>query len=307
MLANYLESELKLLNHGSLKEYADSLFNNYMAHNAHMTPPPKEWKAITQAKGEERLQLEESLKETLAAKRIAPDEDQIIHYSEWDKAEAFAGASLSHLYHPHWRLAHDRILDQYRRSNDVLVVMFCAGTKPYSSNKMFQIYVDAARRGAFDYLISSLYPCPVHPFDASKIYPYVISDWHGQSSSRLEDLSIQVHVDYMIEFLKQTGYKRVVYHHIGLGDRQRTVDAVKERLPGDIELIDINRDEHLYDLLVEAFPGYKEHPHIMSIRWWSAKLGRELVAKYCSDPDFAREALKLPKRAPESSLEEFAG
>lgn len=303
--SEYLEQELRLLNHGTAADYADLLLNRFMTHNAHMGPRPKEYKAIMKASNEERLKLKQALKETLVAKCIAPDEDQIIHYKEWAHPESFNQPSLMHLYHPHWRVAHDRILSSYKRANDTLVVMFCGGSKPYSQNAMFRLYLNAAKQGVFDFLVSSLYPVPVYPFDASKLYPYVVSDWHHRSSPRLEELSIKVHADYMVEFLKKTGYKKVIYHHIGLGDRQATVDEVKRRLPSDIELVDINRDEHLFDLLTEAVPGFKKNTNLMSVRWWSSKMGRELVAKHCADPDFARQALKLPK-APLKSLEDFA-
>lgn len=307
----YYNTELKTLNHSDPSEYADFLLNRFLDLCDNVAPKPKPYQVIMSApEGPERQARLDEWKTAQMEKCIAPDADQLIHYSDWANPECFFKPSLMHLYHPHWRLAFDRMLSQYQRKNDVLVVLFCGGTKPYSKNKMFKTYLSAAKLGAFDLSVASLYPVPLYPFDASRLYPYVISDWPHDAGPRLTELSCEVYAAYFREFLIKTGYKRVIFSHLGFGDRQLMVDLAKQYAPESCEIIDLNQCESLLDRCMEKYPGFHHQPAFMSMRFFMFKLTRGLIAKYCSDPEFARIALKvdeMPKdRKGFCNLDEFS-
>lgn len=298
----YYESELKLITHGTPEDYKETLVQRILDQAKFITPPPKLVRQLREADDDERQRILDELRKETMLKCIAPDDEQVIHYKDWADPHCFFKPSMMHAFHPHWRLAHDRILKNFKPGSDTLLVMFCSGTKPYSANQTYKVYLNAAKQGVFDFMVASLYPVLVHPFDASRLYPYVMSDWPHRASSRLTEVYRRTLTEYTREILEKGGYKKVIYLHNGLKNRSHVVDLIRERAPEGCEIIEIN----MHDQLVATHPPFAKNSGLMSVRWSSTRLSREALAKECNDPDKAREALKLPKRAPESSLEGFA-
>ena len=290
----YYESELKLITHGTIDEYKDIIVQRILTHAKRITPP-KLVKQFRRAKGAEKEHLLEQLKEEAAAKCIAPDDEQLIHYKDWADPHCFFNPSMIHALHPHWRLAQDRALKNFKPGSDTLLVMFCGGTKPYSSNHNYRIYLGAAKQGLFDFMVASLYPVLVHPFDASRLYPYSISNWPHSSSSRLTEVYRRNHAEYTREILEKGRYKKVIYLHNGLKGRHHVVDLVKARAPEGCEVIDLD----VLDQVVASNQAYSDCPGLVDVRWHATRVAREALAKVLDDPAKAREALKLPKAADE--------
>ena len=299
----YYARELNLNAYGTIDQYKTHFFNRIYKHVKNNIGESRPMlKYIRTPDGPEREELKRQITEKFAAKCIAPESMQLIPYDQWGDPTCFDGPTLMHVYHPHWRLAWDRLLANYKSNSDTLLVLFCGGSKPYSSNNLFKLYCNAAKTGIFDFMIASLYPCPVYPFDASLLYPYVVSDWPHTSSPRLTDLYREIHAQYMAEFLRVANYKKVIYCLGDSEERQGTVNLVRKYKPEETTLIDLCSDRDLIAVVKEQFPLFRSNPGIMEIRLPLLKLTREYIANEFDEPSVVRRALKL---SDESQYQQF--
>jgi hypothetical protein len=167
--------------------------------------------------------------------------DKLIPQEYWDDIEKFNHPSLECLYHPHFRLAFEKLKEIYKPNSDVLVLCSCGGSKPYSNNQNYSVLLKASKAGYFDLCILSIYPVFLHPLDISVAYPYCFYDWPHNESKKLEEIKDENKTHYLIEFLLKHSYKKIIFIHSG--KLQNVISKLKEYNLNNIEIIDILDDK----------------------------------------------------------------
>ena len=215
---------------------------------------------------------------------------QLIDQSEWTTGKDFSAPTLPNLCHPHHRILWHRILANYKRNSDVLLVANCGIAKPYSKTRQHQIYNGLAKKGWFDLCIMSFHPVPLVPIDASTMYPNTVYDWHHLESKTMQHHDVQFNFSAWVEFLKRAGYKKVIFCLALYEGYNEVYHRLKEALP-DIEMT----------LLLEDYPPVKtfikerfKGTGVWVSRIHGLRVTREFIAQCLGNPVQFRRDAKLP-------------
>lgn len=219
-------------------------------------------------------------------KRIG--ELQLVPQQAWTDTSVFSSPSVMNLCHPHHRLLWHRILEQYQPKSDVLVVANCACTKPYSKNRTYRWYVEAANKGWFDFAIMSFHPVPVAPLDTSKMYPNIMYDWPHEESNALNQFKLCHNVTLWTEFLRRFRYKKVMF----CLSQNKVHVAAYERLKAELPDIEMSLlwDYKPIQQFVSRIYGKTQ---IWRGRIHQFKLTREFMAQQLGNPEQFRRDVSL--------------
>ena len=215
---------------------------------------------------------------------------QLIPEDQWTNIQPFIEHTVENLCHPHHRILCHRILSNYKRDSDVLLVANCGITKPYSKTRQHEIYNRLAKKGWFDLCIMSFHPVPLVPVDASTMYPNTVYDWHHLESKMMQHHDAQFNFSQWVEFLKRAGYKKVIFCLTLYEGYNEVYHRLKEALP-NIEMT----------LLLEDYPPVKafikerfKGTGVWVSRIHSFRVTREFIAQCLGNPAQFRRDAKLP-------------
>lgn len=159
-------------------------------------------------------------------------DEQLIPRKLWDNPNNFNGTKMDTIFHPHFNLLWDSVVETWKPTSSHLMLASCSGSKPYSENLQYQKYIKMHERGFGDFIIISS-PCPVavKPVNASAMYPNCFYDFPHIESPHLENMMIQNNIRCLTQIILKHKYKSVSITHIGLPYYDRIMEGVKELCP----------------------------------------------------------------------------
>ena len=157
----------------------------------------------------------EKLNETLENGNV----EKLIPKEYWCDISSLIGPSVRVSGHQHILFGIEKMIEisLTKKRADILIVVPCSFSKPYSKNNANKKLLKASREtGIFDVMVASIFPATLTPFDASVCYPCAfystplkeISDMWSQVDERL----ISKH---LVEIIRRLGYKKVIFAHYG--------------------------------------------------------------------------------------------
>lgn len=219
---------------------------------------------------------------------------QLVPQGDWTDCVVFNGCTVPNLCHPHHRLLWHRILQNYKPKHDVLLVMSCIGSKPYSASRLMKQMVHLSKLGWFDMAVMSFHPVPIEPLDASLMYPNIMYDWPHTESDSMMHVHAGLSASMWIEFLSRHHYKKVIFCLSQYDPHIEALQKIMKALP-DIEMVNMYDSwQPLHGFIYDHYTSRGNAiTSIWKYRFHGFKTTREFISHELGDPKGFRCDAKL--------------
>ena len=139
------------------------------------------------------------------------DPNEWIKYEDWDinGIQAFGCPDDSLLYHKHFDIAFEKVLEEWKPKHDAVVFVSCTMNKPYDSNKKIMTVVNTVKDIADVVIISS---CGIIPVEMGLKYPYAYYNYDTIGESpEMKAKAKEVIYNRLSRFLEKFNYKCYSY------------------------------------------------------------------------------------------------
>lgn len=139
------------------------------------------------------------------------DDNEWIKYEDWDISgiQAFECPPDSLLYHEHFNIAYDKVLEEWKPEHDSVVFISCTMNKPYDNNLKIKTICETVKDIADVVIISS---CGIIPVKMGLKYPYAYYNYDTiGESDEMKTKAKEVIYQRLDGFLKKFNYKCYSY------------------------------------------------------------------------------------------------
>lgn len=142
----------------------------------------------------------------MAVKKTNVGDEKLLRKSEWVSEELIQGNDELVLNASIINKAQERILDQYKPTNNIALVSLCTATRPYSKSQKWKKFLQEIK--GVDFIISS--NGGVIPIQYESSYPYMTYDAHGES--KFDELYQIYTIRNLIRFFILKRYDHIVFN-----------------------------------------------------------------------------------------------
>ena len=204
----------------------------------------------------------EKLDKILAHPRVG----QLIPKEYWADLNDLIGPSSKFCGHQHMLFAVEKMIELSlkEKRTEIAVISPCSGSKPYSDLARYKRFIDASKSTRlFDFLICSVLPCTITPFDASVCYP--IANYSMpifEPSEMFRQIDKRLTTKHLVEIIQRLGYKKLIFVHWEENELN-VIHLIKEYgFPENAIIepykIDLYRRAHMFNFSTKELPEPKK-------------------------------------------------
>lgn len=183
------------------------------------------------------------------------DPNEWIDFKDWDITgiQAFGCPPDSLLYHKHFDIAFEKVLEEWQPKHDSVVFVSCTMNKPYDSNAKIMNIVNTVKDIADVVIISS---CGIIPVELGLKYPYAYYNYDTIGESQeMKTKAKEVIYNRLDRFLQKFNYK--CYSYLTPGKMFDVIDKYSKEHNNCIKHVITNEE---IDKQVEALRIKHGHP-----------------------------------------------